>query len=387
MPSSTTSLTASPRDAHDACRTEKRPRPNRETILGLHREDLPTRLLSLFAVAMAGLIAVPALAQTPPPDATPTRVRGTVEKLDDHNLTVKSRDGQSLSITLAPDVDIITLVKKSLADIKPGDFVAPTGVKDKDGKIYAIEARIFPKATPDGGRQFAWDLMPDSVMTNATVGTVTKAAQGAVLHVTFTGGEFRIQHRPGRTDPGERSRRYEPVEAWRGGVRHRLKETRRHRDRGTALCRKRRDQAADVTHPHLPAPLSVTLGGRPGRPGSVEAQPRPWHRPNERPPAAGQDRGDPAVVGPLGEADPPARRLMTGSRAKTAQGNRNGGTNGPDPDDLILILLFGGGFGYHRWGYGGGIGIGGVLLIILVASICCSGAGDCDFLELRSRHT
>ena len=26
-------------------------------------------------------------------------------------------------------------------------------------------------------------------MTNATVGTVTKAAQGAVLHITFTGGE------------------------------------------------------------------------------------------------------------------------------------------------------------------------------------------------------
>lgn len=147
------------------------------------------RLLSLFAVAMAGLIAVPALAQTPPPDGTPTRVRGTVEKLDDHNLTVKSRDGQPLSISLAPDVDIITLVKKSLADIKPGDFVASTGVKDKDGKIHAIEARIFPKATPDGGRQFAWDVMPDSVMTNATVGTVTKAAQGAVLHVTFTGGE------------------------------------------------------------------------------------------------------------------------------------------------------------------------------------------------------
>ena len=146
------------------------------------------RLLSLFAVAMAGLIAVPALAQTPPPDGAPTRVRGTVEKLADHNLTVKSRDGQSLSITLAPDVDIITLVKKSLADIKPGDFVASTGVKDKDGKIHAIEARIFPKATPDGGRQFAWDLMPDSVMTNATVGTAPRP-QGAVLHVTFTGGE------------------------------------------------------------------------------------------------------------------------------------------------------------------------------------------------------
>ena len=194
-----------------------------------------------------------------PTDAVPWGRPGP-EKLDGHNLTVKSRDGQSLSITLAPDVDIITLVKKSLADIKPGDFVASTGIKDKDGKIHAIEARIFPKATPDGGRQFAWDLMPDSVMTNATVGTVTKAAQGAVLHVTFTGGEFRIQHRPGCADSGQRSRRYEPVEAWCGGVRHRLKETRRRRDRGTALCRKRRDQAADVT---LPAPSSVTLGGAP----------------------------------------------------------------------------------------------------------------------------
>jgi hypothetical protein len=102
---------------------------------------------------------------------------------------VKSREGQSLSVVLAPNVEVITLIKKTLADIKPGDFVASTGVKDKDGKIHAVEVRIFPQATPDGGRQFAWDLMPDSVMTNATVGTVTKAAQGAVLKVTFTGGE------------------------------------------------------------------------------------------------------------------------------------------------------------------------------------------------------
>src|SRR5712691_661846 len=80
---------------------------------------------------------------------------------------------------------------------------------DKDGKIHAIEARIFPKATPDGGRQFGWDLMPDSVMTNATVGTVTKAAQGAVLHVTFTGGESEYSIGPDvpmlATAPGDMS--------------------------------------------------------------------------------------------------------------------------------------------------------------------------------------
>src|SRR5260370_40761195 len=101
-----------------------------------------------LATAVIGLFVMPALAQTPPPDGTPSRVRGTVEKLDGQNLTAKSRDGQSVSVTLAPDVDVLALVKKTLAHIKPGDFVASTGGKDKDGKIHAIEGRIFPTATP-----------------------------------------------------------------------------------------------------------------------------------------------------------------------------------------------------------------------------------------------
>jgi hypothetical protein len=145
------------------------------------------RRMVITAVLVA-LIAIPALAQNPP-EGTPTRVRGVVEKLTGQTLAVKSREGEVLTIALAPDVAIQTLVKKTLTDIKPGDFVASTGIKDKDGKIHAIEVRIFPAATPDGGRQFAWDLGPDSVMTNATVGTVTKAPDGMVLHVTFKGGE------------------------------------------------------------------------------------------------------------------------------------------------------------------------------------------------------
>jgi hypothetical protein len=117
------------------------------------------------------------------------RVRGTIEKLDGQTLAVKTKDGQSVSIALADNVVIQYLVKKSLADIKAGDFLASTGMKGTDGKIHAIEVRIFPKATPDGGRQFAWDLGPDSVMTNATVGTVNQTPNGPLVHVSFTGGE------------------------------------------------------------------------------------------------------------------------------------------------------------------------------------------------------
>jgi hypothetical protein len=75
----------------------------------------------------------------------PGELPAAIRRRFGEDATVKSRDGQSLSITLAPDVDIITLVKKRLAHIKPGDFVASTGVKDKDGKIHAIEVRYrFP---------------------------------------------------------------------------------------------------------------------------------------------------------------------------------------------------------------------------------------------------
>ena len=143
-------------------------------------------------IAIAALIALavgPALAQTPPA-GTPTRIRGTVDKLDGQNLMVKSRDGQTLTIELAANAAVITLVKKSVADIKAGDYVASTGVKGTDGKIHAVEVRIFPEAARGTGEgQYPWDLMPDSIMTNATVGKVDQAPQGPVLHVTFKGTE------------------------------------------------------------------------------------------------------------------------------------------------------------------------------------------------------
>ena len=140
-------------------------------------------------VALIALAVGPALAQTPPA-GTPTRIRGTVDKLDGQNLMVKSRDGQTLTIELAANVAVITLVKKSVADIKAGDYVASTGVKGTDGKIHAVEVRIFPEAARGTGEgQYPWDLMPDSIMTNATVGKVDQAPQGPVLHVTFKGTE------------------------------------------------------------------------------------------------------------------------------------------------------------------------------------------------------
>jgi hypothetical protein len=146
----------------------------------------------LFAGALIALMALPAAAQNAP-EGTPTRVRGTVEKLDGQTLTVKSRDGQQLAIALAPNVTVTYLVKKNLADVKAGDFVASTPTKGTDGKNHAVELRIFPEAMRGLGEgQYPWDLVPQSLMTNATVSGITGAPQSQILKVTYKGNESEI---------------------------------------------------------------------------------------------------------------------------------------------------------------------------------------------------
>jgi hypothetical protein len=146
--------------------------------------------MKMRIAVMAGfvvLFTIPALAQTPPANP-PIRLRGTVEKLDGPALTVKSRDGQSVTVTLAPNYTVATLVKKSIGDIKPNDYVASTGVKGTDGKLHAVEVRIFPEAMRGSGEgQFPWDLKPDSTMTNATVTGTAAEAKDQLLTVSFKG--------------------------------------------------------------------------------------------------------------------------------------------------------------------------------------------------------
>jgi hypothetical protein len=146
----------------------------------------------LLAGGLVALLALPAAAQNAP-EGTPTRIRGTVEKLDGQTLTVKSREGPQLTIALAPNFTVSAVVKKSLADIKAGDYIGAASTKGTDGKLHALEVLIFPEAmrgTGEGERP--WDLTPDSLMTNATVSGVTAAPQGQALKVTYKGGESEI---------------------------------------------------------------------------------------------------------------------------------------------------------------------------------------------------
>ena len=151
------------------------------------------RMHTLLSAALISALALPALAQTAPPDGTPTRIRGTVEKLDGQTLMVKSREGQELPIALAPNFAVTGVVKRGLSDIKTGDYVASTSVKGTDGKLHAVEVHIFmesQRGIAEG--QIPWDLVPDSLMTNATVTGISEGTQGRTLKVAYKGSESDV---------------------------------------------------------------------------------------------------------------------------------------------------------------------------------------------------
>jgi hypothetical protein len=147
------------------------------------------RKLALLFVAIGTAIALPAMAQAPG-SGERVRVAGTVEKLDGDNLGVTSTGGPTQTVRLTPDTVIYGIEKRRLSDIKQGDFVASGGVRGTDGKIHAVEVRIFPEALRGIGEgQQPWNAKPEGIMTNATVGTVSQTSDGGVVHVTYKGGE------------------------------------------------------------------------------------------------------------------------------------------------------------------------------------------------------
>lgn len=146
-------------------------------------------------ILAAGLAAAPALAlaQPAPTGAPPafTRYAGTVTAVAADHLTIKAKDGQTSDVPLSRTWTAVATRPVDIEAIKPGSFVATanTNVDATTGK--SIELRIFEPGNKGGEGSFPMQ-QPNTTMTNATVQTVTKGAQGRELVVAYPGGTRHI---------------------------------------------------------------------------------------------------------------------------------------------------------------------------------------------------
>lgn len=142
--------------------------------------------------ALASLILVlgsSAFAQT----ASPVRLRGKIDAIDAQSATMTTRDGKVVKLAITEDTQYSTVKAMKLSDIKAGSFIGAAGKSGKDGVIEALEVVVFPEEKRGTGEgHYAWDLLPESSMTNATVAAVAESNSGQELNLVYKNGSKKV---------------------------------------------------------------------------------------------------------------------------------------------------------------------------------------------------
>jgi len=132
-----------------------------------------------------------AMAQnTPPP---PTHVRGTIATVEGTTVAVNARDGAKVDVDIPEGTRISSLNKTSLAAITPGTFIGTAARPGPNGELQAQEVLVFPESARGSGEgHYAWDLTPESTMTNATVTAAVVSTSGRELTLSYKGGNTKV---------------------------------------------------------------------------------------------------------------------------------------------------------------------------------------------------
>src|SRR5262249_19653928 len=154
-----------------------------------------TRILTVIAVA-ALLTVSAAFAQR---QQEPTqRLSGTIERVMGNFIVAIGRDGSTITIKLADNATVTAVLKATVADIKPGDYIGSGAVPQADGTQKAVEVHIFARPQADGGHHYAdWYGAPNGTMTNGfvqpiVVGAAQVEGSDASFVVKYPEGEKRI---------------------------------------------------------------------------------------------------------------------------------------------------------------------------------------------------
>ena len=126
------------------------------------------------------------------------RLNGTIERVAGNFIFASGRDGSAITVKLADTATVTAVLKATIADIKPGDYIGSGAVPQPDGSQKAVEVHIFARPQDHGGHHYAgWYGAPNGTMTNGFVQPVVVGAVAAdggdpILLVKYPEGEKRI---------------------------------------------------------------------------------------------------------------------------------------------------------------------------------------------------
>jgi hypothetical protein len=146
------------------------------------------RPIPLLAILIGLCLLVQgAFAQTAPASV---RMRGNITALSAGKMTVKDRSGEVVELVLSDKLVVSEVYPIAIEDIKPGSYIGTAAMPQPDGSQRAIAVSVFPEASRgvgEGHRPF--DLLPQSTMTNATVGDVVATPNGRQLQLKYKDGQ------------------------------------------------------------------------------------------------------------------------------------------------------------------------------------------------------
>jgi hypothetical protein len=153
------------------------------------------------------LFAAIAVAASAAQAQTNIRIRGTITAINGNVISVKSRDGKDLQLSVPDTVTVAVAKAVRFEDIKEGDYVGATTKPGPNGTDVAVEVHYLAPTTAPG--QLAWDLTPGSKMTNANVQAKVVGTGNHELTLQFPGGTQKIVVPEGiplvRAEPGTRA--------------------------------------------------------------------------------------------------------------------------------------------------------------------------------------
>jgi len=145
-------------------------------------------IIAVAAAALALLLIAPkASAQEP------VRIRGSIESLSEGVYAIRTRDAKLVKLRLARTASVAASIKSTLSDIRPGVYIGVAALPQADGTLSALEVHIFDetmRGTAEGHR--AWDLLPQSTMTNAVVQEIATSVDGHSVMLRYKNGQQQI---------------------------------------------------------------------------------------------------------------------------------------------------------------------------------------------------